>query len=122
MLEAEEATITGGAIGSSGSGFTGTGYASITSESGGTVSWSYEAPSAGYYMVEFRYAMQAGDVDAQLAVNGTVVDGTLSFWGTGSNSIWQAETRYVELNAGANTITLSVAGEVQAIDHVNLVH
>jgi len=116
ILEAEAATLVGGAMGTTLNGYSGRGYAAITEAKGGTLTWTYTAAESGTYSLGIRYAMETGDTPATLAVNGTVVDRSLSLWTTGGKSTWQMENRYVVLKQGTNTITLATTNTVPAID------
>jgi hypothetical protein len=120
ILEAEAAQYSAGSIISTNVGFTGTGAVKLSSSAGGLLTWAYNATKAGWYVLEFRYAMASGNVAASLTTN-QKTDNTLSFWKTIAATNWQVETRTVYLNAGSNNIILTIAGNAPAIDHLNIV-
>jgi hypothetical protein len=120
ILEAEAATLVGGATASTLKGYSGQGYAVITEAKGGTLTWTYTATESGMYSLAIRYVMEAGNTPATLTINGAVVDRSLSFWATGGASTWQTEERSVVLKKGTNTITLSTTGKVPAIDLLSI--
>jgi hypothetical protein len=117
ILEAEAAQTQGGSTQTATNGFTGTGYVNLNAN--GVITWTYTAPKAGIYLIEFRYAINSGSVPVTLSVNGNVVDQSLSFWTTGNT--WQAESRFEPLAAGVNTISIKVATAGSSIDHMNIV-
>ena len=120
ILEAEAATVGGGTVASTLNGYSGRGYAAITDEKGGTLTWKFTAPESGRYSLAIRYAMETGDIPATLAINGAIVDRSLSLWATGGKSTWQMENRSVVLKQGTNTITLATTNRVPAIDLLSI--
>jgi hypothetical protein len=121
IIEAETATVQGGPKVTANSGNTGSGYVDLTNSTTGSVQFTFNAPAAGLYTLEFRYAQDSGNVPVTLSVNGTAATVPISFWTTGSKSVWQAETRNVNLVAGNNVITLTWAKKWGALDHVNII-
>jgi hypothetical protein len=107
--QAESATITGGTVATSVSGYTGTGYVTGLTSAGDGVSFSVTAPTAGQYMVQFNYDTAAAGAAAGLYVNGTR-EKQIDLANTqllGSN--WMTATEMVTLTAGSNTVGLALA-------------
>jgi hypothetical protein len=95
-----------GSVASSNSGYTGTGYADTNSATGAGVSWSVNIPSAGVYILKWRYA-SASDRPANLKVDGTVVASNVAFPSTVSWTTWvETGTTSVSLAAGTRVIRL----------------
>jgi hypothetical protein len=121
ILEAEEAELTVGRVVSRDQGYTGTGYVGFDDASGGgTLSWIFDAPRAGTYTLEFRYALPEGQRPMELTVNGQP-QGELVFWTTTGNSVWMWDRKPVTLNQGSNTIRLTATGATAHIDHLNII-
>jgi hypothetical protein len=109
--QAEAATVVGAGRASNQPGFTGTGFVDYAHNSGDYVEFAVNAPSAGNYALDFRYA-NGGTADRplELKVNGTAANARLSFPPTGSWTTWKTVTATVSLKAGANAVRLTTAG------------
>ncbi|MEZ5277933.1 MAG: carbohydrate-binding family 6 protein [Opitutaceae bacterium] len=121
LLEAEDAVSNAG-TGSDNPGFTGAGYLDFAGAEGTRqVTWSWEAPHSGTYILELRYAQRWGGshMPAGLTVNGEPVD-DLIMWLTGGPETWVWDRATVQLREGLNTITLTPPG-APLIDHLNIV-
>ncbi|NDZ79175.1 carbohydrate-binding protein [Streptomyces sp. SID10853] len=108
--QAEDATLSGAVVGTDNSGYTGRGFADFQHDAGDYVEWTVQAPSAGTYTLQFRYA-NASFTDRPLAV--TVNGGgprTLSFPSTGWWTSWSVVGLTVTLAAGANTVRTTTTG------------
>ena len=83
--------------------FDGTGDQSIT--------WTVSVPAAGTYGIDILYALAGGKAPrpATLSVNGEE-QGTLAFAPNSNDAetLWGPQSAQVELNAGTNTITMTV--------------
>ncbi|WP_157254321.1 glycosyl hydrolase 2 galactose-binding domain-containing protein [Nonomuraea typhae] len=102
--QAEDATISQGAVESNHAGFTGRGFVNLDNVTGSYVEWTVTAAAAGPADLEIRYA------------NGTTVNRPMSFTvnggpaqnrdfpGTGAWSTWQTQAVPVTLREGVNTI------------------
>ncbi len=119
-LEAETATLAGPQVASNHSGYTGSGFVDYVNSSGDYISWSAEVPSAGTYVLSFRYALGSnGNRPLEIKVNGNVAAASLSFTPTGSWTNWQSVSVSVALNAGTNTIRATAIGSSGAnLDHL----
>ena len=119
ILEAEEAAGQSASV--TVPGFTGAGYVDLAgSEGTRAITWSYDAPRAGTFVLEIRHVQRWGDarVPGELEINGEPVpDFALMHSGTSTNWVWDRAT--VTLRAGSNTITLR-PGEGPLIDHLNI--
>jgi len=124
QYQAENATISQGAVQSSFTGFSGSGYVNPNDVAGSSVQWTVNVPAAGRYNVSYRYANGSTtrrpmrmEVINGLGTN-TVTerlpgeptrsscqsnDGT----GTPSWTVWCVEGIQVELQAGSNGIRLT---------------
>lgn len=109
--EAESAVLSGVTVGGANSGYTGTGYADYSSTSVGYIQWTVNAPVAGAYTLEFRYANGSGvDRPLELKVNNALATSAFSFPPTSTWSAWKRISTSVNLNAGNNTIKLTSSG------------
>ncbi|HCU49104.1 MAG TPA: oxidoreductase, partial [Micromonosporaceae bacterium] len=111
--QAESCTISQGLVESNHAGFTGTGFVNTDNVAGSYVQCSVSSAAAGSFSVEIRYANgTTTDRPMSITVNGTVVEASRSFAGTGAWATWATQTLNVNLNAGANTIrvTATTAG------------
>jgi hypothetical protein len=103
--QAESATISQGVAESNHTGYTGTGFVNYDNVSGSYVQWPVTASAAGTATIVLRYANgTTTNRPMDIAVNGTVVSGALSFAGTGNWDTWQTKTITATVNAGTNTI------------------
>ena len=118
LLEAEQAATKGGVTQASIKGYTGTGYVHL-GKSDSAITFTYDAPAAGEYMLEFRYVLESGDRDMAVLINGTP-EGTSNFWSTGGPSSWAWDRKTVRLNSGSNAITLKSPDIGPKVDHVNV--
>ncbi|BCL25207.1 CBM35 domain-containing protein [Streptomyces aurantiacus] len=110
IYQAEDATLSGVSVRSEESGYTGSGYADYQHADGDYVEWTVQAPAAGTYTLQFRYA-NAAFTDRPLAVqvNGAAAR-TLSFPSTGWWSSWSVVGLTATLAAGANTVRVIATG------------
>lgn len=89
-------------------GWTGTGYVNSGNAVGAFTEVTVNVPTAGSYMIDFRYANgTATDRPADLRINGAVVQAGVSFIGTGAWTTWDDVVVTKTLNAGNNTIRLT---------------
>ncbi|MFI6299635.1 cellulase family glycosylhydrolase [Nonomuraea sp. NPDC050790] len=112
-LEAENATISQGAVESNHAGFSGTGFVNGDNVAGPYVEWTFNAPAAGTATLALRYANgTTSNRPSDISVNGTLVADDRAFNPTGAWSTWATATLTAPVVAGANTIraTASAAG------------
>ncbi|TWU44229.1 Exo-beta-D-glucosaminidase precursor [Novipirellula aureliae] len=120
ILEAEDAIFKNGKSANETSGFTGSGYVDFDPETeASTITWRYEAPKAGLYTMEFRYALEEGQYPVAVSVNEETL-GDIVFWCTSGNTTWAWDRKTVQLNKGVNDITLSADRPLARLDHLNL--
>jgi alpha-L-fucosidase len=105
--EAENATISQGAVESNHAGFSGTGFVNYDNVAGSHVQWTVNAAQAGPAALTFRYANGSTARPMDVTVNGALAADELAFPPTGAWTTWQTVTTVVNLNAGANTIRAS---------------
>jgi hypothetical protein len=119
VLEAETTISNGPRIVASSSGFTGTGYLDFSGAADDSwVEWTFDAPQAGTYILEIRYATEQGQYPSSVTVNGKDV-GNIVLWTTGGKSTWAWDRKAVMLGKGTNTIRLTPRGH-GLIDHLNV--
>lgn len=120
--EAENATLSGAAVATNNAGYTGTGFVDFGSAAGQYVQWSVSAASAGTHTFEIRYA-NGGPTSRPLSVsvNGTTVDASLDFPPTGGWSTWSAVSFTANLNAGSNTVSVTLTQSAGPnLDHLKV--
>ncbi len=106
-VQAESGSAGGGAlIESVQGGYNGSGYVEFYAANGEYSEVTINAPQAGNYSFDVRYAYNtAGIVDMKLVINGTTITNSASFVGTSSGSSWEYQCfGPYYFNAGANTI------------------
>lgn len=110
-FQAENAVLVGPTRASSNSGFTGTGYADFTNNSGDIIRWTVNAVITGTKVLTIRYA-NGGTTDRplELRVNGAVIRSRLSFAPTGLWTTWRTITLNTGMFAGANSVELRTIG------------
>lgn len=120
ILEAEDAVFEQSFAADEIEGYTGHGYlATRTGHSRHQVEWTYDAPEAGTYTLEFRYTMKREEVfPSEIEVNESK-QGDILFWMTGKPGIWVWDRVKVNLEKGPNTIKISPEGFV-LLDHLNV--
>lgn len=87
-------------------GYAGEAYVNYDNVIGGYIEWTVNAPAAGNYAVDFRYA-NGTDVNrpVKLIVNGDRENGLyMDFNGTGAWTTWSDNKVVLTLNEGENTI------------------
>jgi hypothetical protein len=91
-------------------GFTGTGYVDYQNATGDYVEWTVNATVTASHPLTFRFANGSTARPLELKINGAVVNGALSFPGTGSWTTWNTVAMTAALKAGANTVRLTATG------------
>jgi Ca2+-binding RTX toxin-like protein len=109
--EAESATLSGPAVATTFTGYTGTGYADYANTAGDYVEFTVDAPTAGWYDLEFRYANGAAARTLGLSLNGVATAGGALFDSTGAWGTWGTTTIPLRLGAGGNTVRLVAIGQ-----------
>ncbi|MBM9503414.1 carbohydrate-binding protein [Actinacidiphila acididurans] len=110
IYQAENAKLSGVVVGKDNGGYTGTGFADYQHASGDYVEWTVDAPAAGTYTLQFRYA-NASFTDRPLAITVNGGDsGNLSFPSTGWWTTWSVVGLTATLNAGTNTVRATATG------------
>ncbi|UWE10599.1 CBM35 domain-containing protein [Actinacidiphila bryophytorum] len=113
VYQAEAATLSGVVVGKDNGGYTGTGFADYQHDAGDYVEWSVQAPAAGTYTLQFRYANGTfTDRPLAVSVNGAAAT-ALSFPSTAavnSWSTWGVVGLTATLAAGANTVRATDTG------------
>nr|WP_221382872.1 TIM-barrel domain-containing protein [Actinoplanes polyasparticus] len=108
---AEDAALTGVAIGTQYAGYTGNGYADYTNATGDHIEWTVTVPTAATYTLSFRYANGAtAGRPLAVTVNGTAVATAQPFPPTGGWAVWRASTLTANLPAGTVQIRATATG------------
>ncbi|WP_246268058.1 glycoside hydrolase family 88 protein [Nonomuraea typhae] len=117
LLEAENATISQGAVESNHPGYTGTGFVNYDNLTGSYVEWTVESAEARTVDLILRYA-NGTTANRPMNVAGTLVD----FPGTGAWTNWRTARVTVALNAGANLVraTATTAGGGPNVDSLTV--
>ena len=103
--EAENATISHGAVAADHPGFTGTGFVDYDNTPGSYVEFTVTADQQGIQPLALRFANgTTTDRPMDINVNGVPVGEHLSFAGNGSWTGWQTRTVDAALRQGANTV------------------
>lgn len=107
--EAENATISQGAVRSNHSGYSGSGFVDYADRSGSYVEWNVAMINAGQATLSLRYAngsgglLDSGDRPMSIWVNGVAVS-SYAFPNTGGWTRWRTRTFTVSLQPGTNTV------------------
>lgn len=120
ILEAEDAEFKTTRIRGSIKRHTGRGYLHCPhGDARQDVTWTFEAPEAGDYVLEFRYSLRRQAMyDSPVMVNGEKADRIL-FWTTGNADAWAWDRVKVALKKGENKIRIRPEGFV-LLDHLNV--
>ncbi|NOR66676.1 MAG: carbohydrate-binding family 6 protein [Woeseiaceae bacterium] len=120
ILEAEDAVSNSSRKATKSGGYTGTGYRQFNGATGGGwVAWVFDAPEAGTYVLEIRYALTGqGQYPGNVRVNGKDTGGII-LWTTGGESTWAWDRKPVTLRKGKNAIKLTIENTA-LIDHLNV--
>jgi polygalacturonase len=104
--EAEDATIGGGVVESTHTGFSGRGYVNLNNAVDTSVTWTVNSTRAGTYLLAIRHANgTTANRPMSLSVNGGP-DSTVDFPGTGAWTSYQTVTVPAALTEGNNTVRL----------------
>ncbi|MCX4747364.1 hypothetical protein OG455_17855 [Kitasatospora sp. NBC_01287] len=85
----------------------------LTLQQGSSATWTFTAPTAGQYKFWVHYNNTGGPVKASITVNGQDKPGGTTFKNSnapGSDPYWSYTNVWPDLQAGSNTITVSVPG------------
>ena len=119
ILEAESASSQSMHTATRAAGVTCLAPDSITNKS--SIEWAFDAPNAGTYILELRYAHDGPEeLPLDLLVNGDSV-GPFRAWNTGGSSTWAWDRMPLKLNQGINRICLSGA-PFPEVDHLNILN
>jgi hypothetical protein len=103
--EAENATVSQGAVESNHAGFSGTGFVNYDNVAGSYVEFAVTATAAGNATLTLRHANGTTvNRPMDISVNGAVVASGKPFNGTGAWTTWQSTAVSARLEAGANTV------------------
>ncbi|MFF5207256.1 glycosyl hydrolase family 28 protein [Streptosporangium sp. NPDC000396] len=104
-FEAENATISQGAVESNHAGHSGTGFVNYDNVAGSYVEFTVDVATAGTRTLALRFANgTTANRPMDIAVNGAVVAAGKAFNGTGSWTTWQTTSVSAVLATGTNTI------------------
>jgi hypothetical protein len=121
ILEAEEATHRGARAALDARGHTGSGFLNFRAPLDESyVEFTFDAPTAGTYILELRYVAWEGQDPARVTLDGRRA-GDIILWPTGGERTWAWDRKTVALTKGPNTIRLAPNGPVW-IDHLNILY
>jgi uncharacterized protein YegP (UPF0339 family) len=119
-LEAEDAAFSGAVVSRSHPGYLGSGYLDFFTTKNAFVEWTVDAPQAGYFAFDFRYANGGTSSRTQeLVVNGTFA-GYATFPPTGSWTAWRTQRMTWNLARGRNTVRLRAGLDGPNIDSLSI--
>lgn len=120
ILEAEDAHYKNSFSESKIAGFSGKGYlATNVGDKKHDVTWTFNAPKTGSYVLEFRYTQKRhSDYPSDVVVNGKKT-GEITFWHSGNTGAWNWDRITVNLEKGENKIKVSPEGWI-LLDHLNI--
>ena len=105
VYQAESGSLSQAAVESNHSGFTGSGFVNFDNLVGSSAQWTVNQASAGTAIITFRYANGTTSNRAMsISVNGTAINSSLAFNGTGAWATWAEQSMTTQLNAGSNVI------------------
>jgi hypothetical protein len=119
-LQAEEAVLHHVGIEGTFAGFDGWGYIAGWSADGQWVDFTFDAPTAGQYKLDFRFAAGAGNASRYLYINGAGAVDNLAFASTGAWTTYADVNTTVTLSTGPNTISLIFDSTKQSSGYLNL--
>jgi predicted alpha-1,6-mannanase (GH76 family) len=119
-LEAEEATLHGVGLEATYTGFEGWGYVAGWGANGQSLDFTFDAPAAGNYKLDFRFAAGGTNASRYLVVNGQSAVDNLAFASTGSWSTYADVTTTVTLPSGPSTISLIFNSTKGSAGYLNL--
>ena len=103
--EAENATISQGAVESNHAGFSGTGFVNYDNVTGSYTQWTVTAATAGSTALSIRYASgTATNRPMDIRVNGALVASGMAFGSTSTWDTWATAAVTANLTAGSNTV------------------
>lgn len=121
--EAETSTtLTDAAVGSTFTGYTGSGYASFQNASGSAVQWNtILIGSTGTKNIKIRYSLPSGTSNLDVYVNGSLALSGVPFEATGSGNTWKDKSIQVPMVNGTSTLKLVTTGTGGPnIDNINV--
>ncbi len=121
--EAENASISQGAVEANHTGYSGTGFVNGDNVAGSYTQFTFNASAAGTATLVLRYSNGTGAArTADVAVNGAAVSANRSFGATTDWDTWANSTVTANVNAGANTlrVTATSAGGNPNLDYLDV--
>jgi hypothetical protein len=110
VYQAESATLSGPTVKTNQTGYTGTGFVQFTNATGDYIEWTVTNPTASTRGLTFRYQHGGSPRSVSISVNGSVVEPSLSFTGTGAPGVWVDRAVSAALPAGTVTIRMTTTG------------
>ena len=109
--EAENATASGASVSSQHNGYTGTGFMEFDASLDGYLEWTIAVHTTTPVELSWRYALESGNRQLRLSVNGEVVEQAMDFPASGEWSIWLSSADVpLTLSSGNNTVRVTVIG------------
>jgi len=120
LYQAEESVLHHVGLEAVHTGFDGWGYVAGWGADGQWVDFLVNAPQAGRYTLDFRYAAGAGGGSRYVFVNGAGVVNDQAFPSTGSWDTYASQQVVATLQSGANTVSLIYNSSLGSHGFVNL--
>ena len=121
ILEAEEAQSKPGETLDEINEFSGSGYVEMGREHKTPLVWTFNAPVAGKYILEFRYINSWDrETPSSIFINGQSTSDIL-LWSSGTSRTWVWDRAIVDLDEGEHAISVRSGGRI-LMDHVNVIY
>ncbi len=101
-------------------GYSGVDYVCCWASQGQYITFNFQAPTAGTYTLGFAYSAGNGNATRQLKLNGAVISANQTFPGTANWSTWTKLNVTANLNAGANSTTLTFDSPSGSNNYINI--
>ena len=116
ILEAESFDLQNANEVSDVKGFTGSGYVYSDSQDN-QITTTYDAETAGKYILEFRYIADDITTKARINIDGSIAE--VTFWPSGTTENWVWDKIETTLSKGSHNISFSLPKGVM-LDHINI--
>jgi len=120
VYEAENATLHNLGVEAIYGSFSGWGYVASWNAQGQAVDFKIPCPSAGRYLLTFRYAAGAGLASRLVSINGANTFRNQSFPGTADWSSYNSVVLSTNLPGGTNTISVAFNTALGSANYLNL--
>jgi predicted alpha-1,6-mannanase (GH76 family) len=119
-MQAEEATIAGLGLEAIHTGFDGWGYVAGWHADGQSVTFTFDAASAGSYMLGFRFAAGAGAASRLITIDGKNAASNLAFPATSSWDAYTSVGLAASLSTGSHSVQIAYDSANGSVGYLNL--